>query len=126
MPKKVLHGVVVSDKEDKTIKVLVEGMHRASLQNLNTNKEFLIANIKIYDKKVALNSKVKALSKIVIEQFEEYIKVNKKLPTDLINLCVPPSPGNKPRRTSGKPNLALFPAIIISANIANSQPPPRA
>mgnify|MGYP002014022480 CR=1 FL=1 len=28
MPKKVLHGVVVSDKENKTIKVLVERKYR--------------------------------------------------------------------------------------------------
>ena len=31
MPKKVLHGVVVSDKENKTIKVLVERKYRHPL-----------------------------------------------------------------------------------------------
>ena len=31
MPKKVLHGVVVSDKEDKTIKVLVERKYQHPL-----------------------------------------------------------------------------------------------
>ena len=49
------------------------------------NKDYIVANIKIYDKKTTTNSKLKALSKIIIEQFEEYIKVNKKLPSDLIH-----------------------------------------
>ena len=31
MPKKVLHGIVVSDKEDKTIKVLVERKYQHPL-----------------------------------------------------------------------------------------------
>ena len=31
MPKKVLHGVVVSDKENKTVKVLVERKYRHPL-----------------------------------------------------------------------------------------------
>ncbi len=70
---------------DGTIKVLVEGLQRANIVTLNNNKDFAIANIQILNKKTSHSSKIKALSKIVIEQFEEYIKVNKKLPSDLIN-----------------------------------------
>ncbi len=70
---------------DGTIKVLVEGLYRGYLKNLENNNDFISANLKIYEKKINLNSKIKALSKLVIEQFEEYIKVNKKLPSDLIN-----------------------------------------
>ena len=60
-------------------------MYRANLKSVNTSKDFIIANIQIPNKKIISNSKLKALSKIVIELFEEYIKVNKKLPNDLIN-----------------------------------------
>ena len=70
---------------DGTIKVLVEGLQRANLKSVNTSKDFTFANIQIPNKKIIFNSKIKALSKIVIEQFEEYTKVNKKLPSDLIN-----------------------------------------
>ena len=68
---------------DGTIKVLVEGLERASLSKLNLNKDYLSANVDILAKKIKTNSKIKALTKIVIEQFEEYIKLNKKLPSDL-------------------------------------------
>jgi ATP-dependent Lon protease len=70
---------------DGTIKVLVEGLQRANIKNLYNNKDFTSVSIKIVNKKSFSNSKLKALTKIVIEQFEEYIKVNKKLPSDLLN-----------------------------------------
>ena len=68
---------------DGTIKVLVEGLDRANLKSLNANKDFLSASIIVKDKKIKASSKIKALAKVVSEQFEEYIKVNKKLPSDL-------------------------------------------
>ena len=70
---------------DGTIKVLVEGIERANLKTLNQNKDFLTANINMIDKKIKINPKIKALTKMIIEQFEEYIKLNKKLPSDLNN-----------------------------------------
>ena len=70
---------------DGTIKVLVEGLQRANIKNIINNKDFTSANIQLVNKKMLSNPKLKALTKIVIEQFEEYIKVNKKLPSDLLN-----------------------------------------
>ena len=70
---------------DGTIKVLVEGLYRGSLKSLNINKDFLSGNIKLVDTPSKFNSKTKAITKIVLEQFDEYSKVNKKLPSDLIN-----------------------------------------
>ncbi len=70
---------------DGTIKVLVEGIERAKLNSIDINKDYLIANIRLENKKTKINSKIKALTKVVIEQFEEYVKVNKKLSSDLNN-----------------------------------------
>ena len=70
---------------DGTIKVLVEGLQRATIKNLFTNSDFTSVNIQVINKKTISNNKLKALTKIVLEQFEEYIKVNKKLPSDLLN-----------------------------------------
>ena len=70
---------------DGTIKVLVEGLQRANIKNLYNNKDFTSVSVRILNKKNTSSSKLKALTKIVIEQFEEYIKVNKKLPSDLLN-----------------------------------------
>ena len=68
---------------DGTIKVLVEGIERAHLNKLNINKDYLTATIDTLVKKTKTNTKIRALAKIVVEQFEEYIKLNKKLPSDL-------------------------------------------
>ncbi len=70
---------------DGTLKVLVEGIYRAKVQKLNFNKEFTVASIselKILNKKT---SNLKALQKLVVEQFEDYQKINKKVPIDLVN-----------------------------------------
>ena len=68
---------------DGTIKVLVEGIDRAKLSKLSSNKDYLAATVEVLVKKTKTNVKIKALSKIVVEKFEEYIKLNKKLPSDL-------------------------------------------
>ncbi len=70
---------------DGTIKVLVEGIERGKINKFNVNKDYLSANIDLIDKKLKTNSKIKALTKIVVEQFDEYAKLNKKLPSDLSN-----------------------------------------
>ena len=70
---------------DGTIKVLVEGIERASLKKLNVNKVFLAGSVNVLNIKEKNSAKIKALTKIVLEQFEEYIKLNKKLPSDLNN-----------------------------------------
>jgi len=80
---------------DGTIKVLVEGLTRANVKTLNSNQNFTTANIKILNNKTGSSTKLRALSKVVIEQFEEYIKVNKKLPADLINNLKTTSDPNK-------------------------------
>jgi len=71
---------------DGTIKVLVEGIERAKLNSIEINKDYLSASIRLENKKTKINAKIKALSKVVIEQFEEYVKVNKKLSSDLNNI----------------------------------------
>ena len=69
---------------DGTIKVLVEGTSRAKLMTLNTSSDFLSAKIKIVDTKFKNNNNLKALVKVVLEQFEDYAKVNKKIPSEVI------------------------------------------
>ena len=69
---------------DGTIKVLVEGTSRAKLMTLNTSIDFLSAKIKTVDTKFKNNNNLKALVKVVLEQFEDYAKVNKKIPSEVI------------------------------------------
>tara|TARA_B100001250_G_scaffold46679_1_gene36580 strand:+ start:644 stop:3037 length:2394 start_codon:yes stop_codon:yes gene_type:complete len=80
---------------DGTIKVLVEGITRARLNNLNLSNDFLTAKIKQLNTKNKYNNKLKALVKIVIDQFEDYSKVNKKIQSDIVNNIASMSDANK-------------------------------
>ncbi len=70
---------------DGTLKVLVEGMHRAKVNKINFNKEFITASISEINKKTKKNTNIRALQKLVIEQFVEFQKINKKVSLDVIN-----------------------------------------
>ncbi len=70
---------------DGTLKVLVEGLYRSKVTKLNFNKDYTIATISELKNTNKKNSNIKALQKLVVEQFEEYQKINKKVPLDLVN-----------------------------------------
>tara|TARA_Y100000590_G_scaffold470379_1_gene664293 strand:- start:476 stop:2869 length:2394 start_codon:yes stop_codon:yes gene_type:complete len=70
---------------DGTIKVLVEGLQRAKVDKINNNKDFLSANFSYISNSYKQSSNIKALLKIVVEQFEAYTKINKKIPSDVYN-----------------------------------------
>ena len=80
---------------DGTIKVLVEGITRARLNTLNLSNDFLTAKINKIDTKIKKNNNLKALVKIVIDQFQDYSKVNKKIPSDIVNNLISISDPNK-------------------------------
>ncbi len=80
---------------DGTIKVLVEGITRARLNTLNLSNDFLTAKINKIDTKLKKNNNLKALVKIVIDQFQDYSKVNKKIPSDIVNNLISISDPNK-------------------------------
>ena len=55
-----------------------------------------------------------------------HISIALALPTAWASRCDPPMPGVTPSLISGWPNLALSPAMMKSAIIATSHPPPSA
>ncbi len=70
---------------DGTLKVLVEGVYRAKVSKINFNKEFITASITEINQKTKKNSSIKALQKLIIEQFVDFQKINKKVSLDVIN-----------------------------------------
>ena len=70
---------------DGTLKVLVEGMQRAKVNKINFNKEFITASITEINQKTKKNSNIKTLQKLIIEQFAEFQKINKKVSLDVVN-----------------------------------------
>ena len=67
---------------DGTVRVLVEGKHRATLTALHAESGHLVAEVDTVETTEPEGLEVKALVRSVIEQFENYSKVNRKLPAE--------------------------------------------
>ena len=70
---------------DGTLKVLVEGIQRAKANQINFNKEYITASITEINNKTKKNSNIKAIHKLIVEQFTEFQKINKKVSLDVVN-----------------------------------------
>jgi len=69
---------------DNTVKVLVEGKKRAQIRNFITDDDFFVVEVEEYgEEKAERTPKVEALMRSVIETFESYAKVSKKIPQEL-------------------------------------------
>ena len=68
---------------DGTVRVLVEGKQRAELRNLvDRGSDFVEANISLIAEANAEGPEATALMRSVTEQFENYSKLNKKMPAE--------------------------------------------
>ncbi|NML10748.1 endopeptidase La [Sphingobium sp. AR-3-1] len=67
---------------DGTVRVLVEGKHRAQLESMEARETYLVANVDDVEEIVAEGPEASALMRSVAEQFENYAKLNKKLPAE--------------------------------------------
>ncbi len=70
---------------DGTIKVLVEGLERVNIKEFISKNDYLIANYSLLKIKSKNNSNIRALIKIILDQFESYQKINKKISPEIIN-----------------------------------------
>jgi len=69
---------------DGTVKVLVEGGQRASITKFTENEDFFQAYADLIEEKVGDQQELEALSRAVVSQFEQYIKLNKKIPPEVL------------------------------------------
>ena len=70
---------------DGAIKVLVEGNSRAQITKFDEVDGFLQADITMPDEDMGDNPvETTALSRTVLQQFEDYIKLNKKIPSEVM------------------------------------------
>ncbi|MHA1568653.1 MAG: LON peptidase substrate-binding domain-containing protein, partial [Alphaproteobacteria bacterium] len=69
---------------DGTVKVLVEGNRRARITRYTANTNFFEAIAETLDEEPADDQELEALSRSVISQFEQYIKLNKKIPPEVL------------------------------------------
>ncbi|EHR71805.1 ATP-dependent protease La [Burkholderiales bacterium JOSHI_001] len=69
---------------DGTVKVLVEGIQRAETQHISDNGEYFVAEAIPVQPGAAPASEVEALRRAVTQQFDQYVKLNKKIPPEIL------------------------------------------
>jgi len=69
---------------DGTVKVLVEGGHRARILEYTDNESFFQATAESLIDRIEEGREIEALARSVVSQFEQYIKLNRKIPEDVL------------------------------------------
>ncbi len=69
---------------DGTVKVLVEGSQRARILRFAENDSFFQAFAELVPDKVGDKQELEALARTAVAQFEQYIKLNKKIPPEVL------------------------------------------
>jgi ATP-dependent Lon protease len=69
---------------DGTVKVLVEGVQRAALKTVTATETCLLAEAESIESSDNSGHELEALRRAVLTQFEQYVKLNKKIPPELL------------------------------------------
>jgi ATP-dependent Lon protease len=69
---------------DGTVKVLVEGTERAKVERFTSHADYFEAEVKLLPNLIANEQETEALARTAISQFESYVKLNKKVPQEIL------------------------------------------
>ena len=69
---------------DGTVKVLIEGLERVKINKFYKNDSFMEASLTILPDAEKNNSELEALARAVLSQFEEYVKLSRKTPPEVL------------------------------------------
>ncbi len=69
---------------DGTVKVLVEGLQRATTHSITDGEEHFIAEVMPIPPEADAKPEVEALRRAVTQQFDQYVKLNKKIPPEIL------------------------------------------
>ncbi|MDE2148894.1 MAG: endopeptidase La [Gammaproteobacteria bacterium] len=95
---------------DGTVKVLVEGGERAKLLQIHADGEYLSAGFEPIspDESAAAGAEIDAVMRAALNTFEQYVKLNKKVPAELLpSLSGMDSPGRLADAIAAHLNLKL-------------------
>ena len=93
---------------DGTVKVLVEGGVRVRLTKTEDNGEFFQANPESFIEREGSDQELEALVRAVVSEFEEYVKLNKKIPPEvLVSLAAIDEPSRLADTIASHLNLKL-------------------
>jgi ATP-dependent Lon protease len=71
---------------DGTVKVLVEGIERAQIKRYNDRPEFYEAEATVLPSEISSPIEVEALARSVVNEFESYVKLNKKVSPEVVGV----------------------------------------
>jgi ATP-dependent Lon protease len=69
---------------DGTVKVLVEGIQRARTNSISDNGEHFVADVTPVPPAADTKPEIEALRRAVTTQFDQYVKLNKKIPPEIL------------------------------------------
>ena len=69
---------------DGTVKVLVEGTQRARIQDIADARSHYVADATPVPQEGAESTEVEAMRRALIAQFDQYVKLNKKIPPEIL------------------------------------------
>ncbi len=68
---------------DGTVRVLVEGSHRARITSFTENAEFFEAEVEMVDEVDTDTPEARAIARAVIDQWDNYVKLSRKAPPEV-------------------------------------------
>ena len=69
---------------DGTVKVLVEGVQRARVLRIEDQRALFVADISLIPVEERADNEIEALRRTVLAQFDQYVKLNKKIPPEVL------------------------------------------
>jgi ATP-dependent Lon protease len=69
---------------DGTVKVLVEGIQRANTHKISDNGDYFVADVTPVPPPTDTKPEIEALRRAVTQQFDQYVKLNKKIPPEIL------------------------------------------
>jgi len=69
---------------DGTVKVLVEGAQRARIDHITDAPTHFVADLTPLRSEIGDDSEVEAMRRAIVQQFDQYVKLNKKIPPEIL------------------------------------------
>jgi ATP-dependent Lon protease len=69
---------------DGTVKVLVEGAQRARIHQITEIDTHFVADLSPVESESGDESEVEAMRRAIVQQFDQYVKLNKKIPPEIL------------------------------------------
>ncbi|SNS62752.1 ATP-dependent proteinase. Serine peptidase. MEROPS family S16 [Noviherbaspirillum humi] len=69
---------------DGTVKVLVEGAQRARIHRIDESDTHFVADLTPVESEPGDEAEVEAMRRAIVQQFDQYVKLNKKIPPEIL------------------------------------------